>query len=228
MSNVNRGLHIAVLKGDEKVIQSIKRVLSVADDNDAELASLCADGECGAGRSRIGPADRRVGQCRRYRLQSDEKRLCVGVSKRGDSKCNRRSARSVSIAVTLVYFSDGAVQSIAWTLIDSAAAGQCVCWPAINTTPRPSSGGTGIVCWPQSGRLGLFAGNGFEGTRQVIDVVGDGAESQASAAFSDIELCPAAECSRRLPSTPALTPSMHFGLMIATSSATTRPIRSMR
>ena len=81
------------------------------------------------------------------------------------------------IAVTLVYFSNGAVQSIAWTLISSAAQANTFAG-LIDTTPRPFDSGTGIVAGLNLA-AGLFADNGFEGTRQVIDVVGDGSESQA-------------------------------------------------
>lgn len=81
------------------------------------------------------------------------------------------------IAVTLVYFSDAAVQSIGWTLIGNAAQANAFAG-LIDTTPRPFNGGTGIVAGLNLA-AGLFADNGFEGTRQVIDVVGDGSESNA-------------------------------------------------
>ena len=80
-----------------------------------------------------------------------------------------------SIAVTLVYFSDAAVQSIGWTLISSNAQSNAFA-NLINTTARPSSGSTGLTSGLNLAGS-LFAGNGFEGTRQVIDVVGDGSES---------------------------------------------------
>ena len=91
------------------------------------------------------------------------------------------------IAVTLVYFSDGAVQSIAWTLISNAAQANAFAG-LIDTTPRPSNGGTGIVAGLNLA-AGLFADNGFEGTRQVIDVVGDGAEANACS-FSTMNCVP--------------------------------------
>lgn len=91
------------------------------------------------------------------------------------------------IAVTLVYFSDAAVQSIAWTLIDTAAQANTFAG-LINTTARPFSGGTGIAAGLNLAS-GLFANNGFEGTRQVIDVVGDGSESNACS-FSQLNCVP--------------------------------------
>lgn len=80
-----------------------------------------------------------------------------------------------SIAVSLVYFSTSAVQSIGWTLIDSAAAADAFA-TTILSTPRPFSGQTGLTTGLNFA-AGLFANNGFEGTRRVIDVVGDGADS---------------------------------------------------
>ena len=91
------------------------------------------------------------------------------------------------IAVTLVYFSDAAVQSIGWTLIDTAAQANAFAG-LIDTTARPFSGGTGIVAGLNLA-AGLFADNGFEGTRRVIDVVGDGSESNACT-FSQLNCVP--------------------------------------
>ncbi|HTV01149.1 MAG TPA: DUF1194 domain-containing protein [Luteitalea sp.] len=81
------------------------------------------------------------------------------------------------IAVSLVYFSDGAAQSIGWSLIDSAGAADAFA-TTIQSTARPFSGGTGIANG-LTFSTGLFAANGFEGSRRVIDVVGDGSESLA-------------------------------------------------
>jgi hypothetical protein len=92
-----------------------------------------------------------------------------------------------SIAVTLVYFSDSAVQSIGWTLIDSAAAANAFATLILNT-PRPSSGSTGLTNGLNFA-AGRFAGNGYEGTRTVIDVVGDGSESVACS-FSAMNCVP--------------------------------------
>ncbi len=84
-----------------------------------------------------------------------------------------------SIAVSLVYFSDSAIQSIGWTLIDSAASSDAFA-TAIQNTARPGSvgNGTGLTNGINFA-AGLFANNGFEGTRRVIDVVGDGSDSTA-------------------------------------------------
>jgi hypothetical protein len=79
-----------------------------------------------------------------------------------------------SIAVNLVYWSTGAVQSVGWTEINSQATSQAFA-TAIAAAVRPFSGSTG------PGTAINFAvplfNNSFEGTRKVIDVSGDGAEN---------------------------------------------------
>ena len=79
------------------------------------------------------------------------------------------------IAVTLVYWSDTAQQMVGWTEISDAASANAFA-TAIDTALRPSSGGTGMTN-ALTFSSGLFS-NGFEGTRNVIDVSGDGAESE--------------------------------------------------
>jgi hypothetical protein len=92
-----------------------------------------------------------------------------------------------AIAVTLVYFSDSSVQSVGWTLINSAATAEAFA-TAVATAGRPFSGGTGMT-QGLNFTAGLFDDNGFDGTRQVIDVSGDGSESNVCS-FSAPECVP--------------------------------------
>ncbi|MDZ7829131.1 MAG: DUF1194 domain-containing protein [Halofilum sp. (in: g-proteobacteria)] len=81
-----------------------------------------------------------------------------------------------SIAATLVYWSDSAVQSVGWTR--SVTPRRPMRLPnAIAAAGRPSSGSTGMTN-ALNFSAGLFA-NDFEGSREVIDVSGDGSESVA-------------------------------------------------
>jgi len=79
-----------------------------------------------------------------------------------------------SIAATLVYWSDSAVQSVGWSLINDAASANTFA-AAISAAVRPYSGGTGMTNAVNFG-AGLF-NNNFTGTRNVIDLSGDGSES---------------------------------------------------
>lgn len=79
-----------------------------------------------------------------------------------------------SIAVTLVYWSSGQSQVVGWMEIDDAASANAFA-DAIAAALRPSSGSTGMTAALNYG-ASLFANN-FEGTRSVIDVSGDGAET---------------------------------------------------
>ncbi|QLE54252.1 DUF1194 domain-containing protein [Nostoc sp. TCL26-01] len=84
------------------------------------------------------------------------------------------------IAVNLIYWSSGnqQQQSIGWTLIDSLAASQSFA-TAIAATTRPFDDNTA----PGSAinfATPLFFNNDFDGTRQVIDVSGDGVQNSGS------------------------------------------------
>lgn len=79
------------------------------------------------------------------------------------------------IAVSLVYWSDGQDVAVPWTLISNAAESDAFA-AAIAAAPRPSSGGTRMAAAMNFGTP-LFDGNGFEGGRLVMDVSGDGADS---------------------------------------------------
>jgi hypothetical protein len=85
-----------------------------------------------------------------------------------------------AIAVTYVEWSGNAQQSIevGWTLINSAATADAF-GDAINNATRNFSGNTAIQAAMSFGG-GLFANNGFEGARLVIDVSGDGADNNTS------------------------------------------------
>jgi hypothetical protein len=98
-----------------------------------------------------------------------------------------------SIAVTLFQFSDSATQSIGWTLVDDAASASALS-ASIAAMARDSSGGTNIIDGINDASAS-FAGNGFEGTREVIDVSGDGAQSPASCNFDDLN-CVALQVAR--------------------------------
>ncbi|MCM2286960.1 MAG: DUF1194 domain-containing protein [Desulfobacula sp.] len=82
-----------------------------------------------------------------------------------------------SIAVTYIEWAWGYQQSplVGWTLINDAASANAFA-TAISETDRAFDG------WTAPGSainysVPLFNNNGFEGTRQVIDVSGDGAEN---------------------------------------------------
>lgn len=81
------------------------------------------------------------------------------------------------IAVNMIYWSNSLQQQevVGWSLIDSVAASQQFA-NAISATKRPFSGTTA----PGSAiafATPKFFNNDFEGTRQVIDVSGDGEEN---------------------------------------------------
>jgi hypothetical protein len=82
---------------------------------------------------------------------------------------------SGGVAVTFVYWSSGVTQSIGWTLLTDAASSNAFA-DLIAGTARPFSGSTRMTN-ALTFTSGLFAGNGFEGAREVIDVSGDGADS---------------------------------------------------
>jgi len=85
-----------------------------------------------------------------------------------------------SIAVNFVYWSTGGginnqVQAVGWTLINDSTTAEAFA-DAIAATSRPFFGSTA----PGSAvnfAVPLFNNNGFEGTRRVIDVSGDGVEN---------------------------------------------------
>ena len=90
-----------------------------------------------------------------------------------------------SIAAQLIYWSSDASQSIAvgWTLIDSIATANAFS-AAIGATTDPTVGNTAIGSAINFG-FPLFATNTFDGTRQVMDVSGDGAQSGSLVNTSD-------------------------------------------
>jgi hypothetical protein len=80
-----------------------------------------------------------------------------------------------SIAVNMIMWSSAGRQSevVGWTLINSVTSAQAFA-AAVGAVARPFGGGTA----PGSAinyAVPLFATNGFDGLRQVIDVSGDGA-----------------------------------------------------
>ena len=79
------------------------------------------------------------------------------------------------IAATFVYWSDSQSIAVPWTLINDAASADAFA-ASILAAARPFSGGTGMAAAMNYGS-GLFANNGFEGTRLVMDVSGDGSDS---------------------------------------------------
>ena len=80
------------------------------------------------------------------------------------------------VAVTYVEWSETQRVTVGWTVIDSAAAAAAFAL-AVDANPIPKGGLTSIT-----GTLdftaALFAGNGIEGTRQVIDLSADGRDSR--------------------------------------------------
>lgn len=88
------------------------------------------------------------------------------------------------IAVTLIQWSNGSqqAQSVGWTLVNSAATANSLA-TAINGITRAFADNTA----PGSAinfAVPLFNNNGFEGTRRVIDVSGDGAENSGTSTLA--------------------------------------------
>jgi hypothetical protein len=85
-----------------------------------------------------------------------------------------------SIAVAYVEWSGNAQQSyrVNWTQINDAASSNAFA-AAINASTRAFSGQTGIQAAMQFGG-GQFAANGFEASRWVIDVSGDGSDNDTT------------------------------------------------
>jgi len=79
------------------------------------------------------------------------------------------------IAVSLVYWSDGQAVAVPWTLISNDAESDAFA-AAVMAAPRSSSGGTRLAAAMDFGTP-LFDNNGFEGNRHVMDISGDGADS---------------------------------------------------
>lgn len=93
------------------------------------------------------------------------------------------------VAVTMVHFADNAVQSISWTHLTDAASANAFA-TTIDSTLRPAVGsGTGLVNGLSFSRP-LFDSNGFEGTRLVIDISGDGAENSSSCSLNQLNCVP--------------------------------------
>lgn len=84
-----------------------------------------------------------------------------------------------SIAVNFVYWSGSSQQNqaVGWTLIDSQQDAFDFA-TAISNTTRPFGGLTAVQRALAFG-TNLFANNGFEGTRSVIDVSGDGRDNNS-------------------------------------------------
>lgn len=88
-----------------------------------------------------------------------------------------------SIAATLVYWSSSnqQQQAVPWTLINDAVTGNAFA-AAINATARPFSGLTSISAALNFATNNLnVEANGFEGTRRVIDLSGDGTNNDGPA-----------------------------------------------
>ncbi|MGG5888347.1 DUF1194 domain-containing protein [Falsiroseomonas sp. HC035] len=94
---------------------------------------------------------------------------------------NAIAAAPGGIAVTLVQWSTGAVQSIGWTLLDGAASANAFA-ASISSLGRAFSGGTSVQTAITFSTGLLQADNGFEGARNVIDVSGDGTSSASATA----------------------------------------------
>jgi hypothetical protein len=87
-----------------------------------------------------------------------------------------------AIAATLVYWSSNTqqVQAVGWTYINDAASAGAFA-SANAATTRPYSGNTAVqnALNFAAGSININA-NGYEGTRQVIDVSGDGSDNNSN------------------------------------------------
>lgn len=82
-----------------------------------------------------------------------------------------------SIAVTLVYWSTGQAVGVGWTLINDEASSLAFA-DAIAAAARPGGiGSSTYMADAMNASIPMF-NNNYEGTRQVVDVTGDGADSE--------------------------------------------------
>jgi len=88
-----------------------------------------------------------------------------------------------SIAVTLIDWSDGVSTAVGWTQISDSTSSNAFA-DAIAAAGRTLSSGTAMTNALNFGASLLTTDNGFEGTRNVIDISGDGSDSQACS-FND-------------------------------------------
>lgn len=85
-----------------------------------------------------------------------------------------------AMAVNVVYWSTSAVETIGWTVLDSEQDFLDFA-DAIDAAARPGNVGTQTgIANALTFATPLFASNGIDGTRQVMDVSGDGTENVAS------------------------------------------------
>lgn len=99
-----------------------------------------------------------------------------------------------SIAVSVAFFATDLIQSLPFTQIGSAADGEAFA-TAIEGLSRPSAGAEDGQVNALTLAPDLFADNGFEGTRNVIDVVTEGTESLVSSCAS-VPVCPEVQAAR--------------------------------
>jgi hypothetical protein len=87
------------------------------------------------------------------------------------------------VAVELIYWSGSAQQQVAvgWTHLTDAASANAFA-AAIGAAARPFSGNTAIQSALNFG-AGQFGANGFEGTKLIIDISGDGTDNNSPGAL---------------------------------------------
>jgi hypothetical protein len=92
------------------------------------------------------------------------------------------------IAVSLVYWSEGQQVAVPWTLISNAAESDAFA-AAISAVLRPGGIGIGThMADAMNFGTPLFDNNGFESQRQVMDISGDGADSENGEALVDLDV----------------------------------------
>lgn len=90
-----------------------------------------------------------------------------------------------SIAVSLSFFSTNFAQTVGWTEISDAASAEAFA-TLVEGIARPSLGSSDYLRNAVNQASLLFADNGFEGTRNVLDVVTEGANQDGCSAFDAV------------------------------------------
>lgn len=92
------------------------------------------------------------------------------------------------IAVGFGFFSDSFSAALDFTVIEDLATANAFA-DAIAALSRPFSDGTNPTAG-LNGAVSLFGSNGFDGTRQVIDITLDGSQGTAGCSFSALNCLP--------------------------------------